>query len=253
MRALRTLEAGEWRISEKAYFPGRVMPRHAHEQSNLTYFLSGAMAETVGREHQVARTGAWVAKPAGTAHANRVGPAGVRVLELVHTAASPNPALTYAWRRGGPEALKFLRIYGELRRASPDAAFVISGLCAELLPHPAGEAAEAMAGPAWVRAVRDRLHDAECGMAPLSELAHAFQVHPTYLARIFRRRYGCSIGDYARALRVSHAARRLTSQPAASVAEVALATGFADQSHLTRTFHARTGMTPAVFRALVRD
>lgn len=254
MRALRTLEAGEWRISEKSYFPDRVMRRHAHELSNLTYVLCGGIAETAGRAHQVARAGAWVAKPAGTPHANRVGPAGARVLEIVHLAVpGRSRTLSYGWRQGGPEALRFLRIYGELRRAAPDAAFVVSGLCAELFPDPADGAAKGGAGPEWVCAVRDRLHDTEWGTAPLSELACAFQVHPTYLARVFRRRYGCSIGDYARALRVARAAGRLARQSAASVADIALAGGFADQSHLTRAFHALTGMTPAAYRALVRD
>ena len=35
----------------------------------------------------------------------------------------------------------------------------------------------------------------------------------------------------------------------ATPSDTALACGFADQAHMTRQFKARTGLTPAVFRA----
>jgi AraC family transcriptional regulator len=54
-----------------------------------------------------------------------------------------------------------------------------------------------------------------------------------------------SIGTYVRALRVKHAKELL---PKRSLVEVALACGFADQSHFTRTFRRIEGMTPTEFR-----
>jgi len=36
-----------------------------------------------------------------------------------------------------------------------------------------------------------------------------------------------------------------------SLADIALATGFADQSHFTRAFRRVTGMSPGAFRQLV--
>jgi AraC-like DNA-binding protein len=43
-------------------------------------------------------------------------------------------------------------------------------------------------------------------------------------------------------------------QPGMPLSDVALAAGFADQSHLTRIFKRVTGMTPGAFRAaLVRN
>jgi AraC-like DNA-binding protein len=51
---------------------------------------------------------------------------------------------------------------------------------------------------------------------------------------------------------VEEAARRLadTDQP---LAEIALACGFCDQSHLTRTFRRRTGLTPGAWRRAARE
>jgi hypothetical protein len=58
---------------------------------------------------------------------------------------------------------------------------------------------------------------------------------------------GCSVGDYVRQLRVEDACRRLATLDA-PIVEIALAAGFTDQSHFTRTFQRLRGLTPAEFR-----
>jgi len=250
-RALRCLHTEGWRVTEKCYFPDRVMPPHAHDVASVTYCLSGSINETFGNHREVGRAGSSVIKPVGTEHANRVGPHGARVLELKRVGSDPVPAFTYTWRHGGPVALTFLRIYREFRQAGDRSALLISELCGSFLE--GTEDARGVAGPAWIRALRDRLHDAGGRITSLSELAQAFDMHPTYMARAFRRRYGCSISDYARGIRVEQAAGRLSRRSPEPLAHIALDAGFADQSHLTRTFRTHTGMTPAVYRDLVRD
>ena len=76
-------------------------------------------------------------------------------------------------------------------------------------------------------------------------------VHPVTLARGFRKAYGCSVGAYLRWLRVARAARRL-AETEAPLAEVALAAGFADQSHFSNVFRRETGLSPSQFRRAVR-
>lgn len=249
-RHLRTVRADVFQVTEKIYLPEHVLPRHAHQRANVTFFLSGAMVESAGAAREVARAGSWVTKPADVEHANRVGRHGARVLEVVFEDGTAIPGLGYAWRHGGPEAVTFLRIYRELRLGDANAALIISGLLHELL---AGGDEATGTGPAWVGEVRDRLHDAGARTPSLRELARAFDVHPTYLARAFRRRYGCSIGDYARRLRVERAARRLARRSPQGLSGIALDEGFADQSHLTRTFRAHTGMTPGTYREFIRS
>jgi AraC family transcriptional regulator len=67
------------------------------------------------------------------------------------------------------------------------------------------------------------------------------------LARTFRRQRGESVGDCVRRLRVE-SARRLLEDGRQPLSEVALAAGFADQSHFTRVFRRLTGMTPGEYR-----
>jgi AraC family transcriptional regulator len=72
-------------------------------------------------------------------------------------------------------------------------------------------------------------------------------VHPDHLARAFKLRFGLPIGSYLRRLRLDWAATRLESNEQA-ISAIALAAGFADQSHFTRTFRRHTGLTPHEYR-----
>ncbi|MEA2337628.1 MAG: hypothetical protein QOE82_1635, partial [Thermoanaerobaculia bacterium] len=84
---------------------------------------------------------------------------------------------------------------------------------------------------------------------PLRRIAAVAGCDPSYLCRAFRRRTGCTMGEYARQLRAKKAAELIASS-SHSLADVALACGFSDQSHLTRLFKACYGMTPGAYRAM---
>ena len=68
------------------------------------------------------------------------------------------------------------------------------------------------------------------------------------LARAFRRLVGTSPHRYLVGRRLAHARSRMAVGE--GLAEAAMAAGFADQSHMTRHFRARFGITPGRFAAL---
>lgn len=70
------------------------------------------------------------------------------------------------------------------------------------------------------------------------------------LARAFRRLVGTSPHRYLVGRRLAAARARIVKGE--SMAEAAAATGFADQSHMTRHFRARYGITPGRFATLAR-
>ena len=82
----------------------------------------------------------------------------------------------------------------------------------------------------------------------LAQIAKTVGLHPIYLASEFRKRYHCTVGEYVRQLRIEFACRRL-SQSVDTMANVAVAAGFFDQSHFTRTFKSVTGLTPSEYRS----
>ena len=65
------------------------------------------------------------------------------------------------------------------------------------------------------------------------------------LYRAFSAEFGMSPSDYERQLRLRHARSLLAA--GSPLADVAAATGFADQAHLARWFKRAYGITPGVF------
>jgi AraC-like DNA-binding protein len=104
----------------------------------------------------------------------------------------------------------------------------------------------------WLRDVAEALRGCARGQRrSLAELSAEAQRHPIYLARAFRRVYGVSPREYRQCSRVEQAV------PAVAFGEIelvdlALALGFADQSHLGRVFRRTVGMTPGRLRRATR-
>lgn len=95
--------------------------------------------------------------------------------------------------------------------------------------------------------VRTRIAADPAGEHPLAELEREAGLTRWTLARQFRAAFGTSPSRY-RTLRRLDAARRLVTA-GARLAEAAAATGFADQSHMTRQWKRAWGLTPARWAA----
>jgi AraC-like DNA-binding protein len=80
----------------------------------------------------------------------------------------------------------------------------------------------------------------------LKELAALCHLSPFHFLRIFRRQYGLPPHTAQTQMRVNLARRLLASGE--TIATVAAATGFADQSHFTREFKKSVGATPQKYR-----
>jgi AraC family transcriptional regulator len=197
-------------------------------------------------------------EPAGERHGNWIGGSGAEVLVL-----QPDPNEVELWRPFNPlfEAITstrhaaVARLAGQMvmelaRRPDPYARLCLQALALELLvavarldPAPGAEPRP----PAWLLRVQEVLHDDPATGTRLGEVARIAGVHPAHLARMFRRHFRVSVGGYARQLRVQRAAERIgrSEEP---IAAIAIDTGFADQSHLTREFRRAYRTTPAAFR-----
>lgn len=76
----------------------------------------------------------------------------------------------------------------------------------------------------------------------LAELAHLSGLSPSHLQRSFRKRYGMSPAHFQHQCRIHEACDRLRDQQ--PISDVAIATGYADQSHLYRWFRRFVDSTP---------
>ncbi|MGD1898138.1 MAG: helix-turn-helix domain-containing protein, partial [Phormidesmis sp.] len=79
----------------------------------------------------------------------------------------------------------------------------------------------------------------------LKELADVVGLSRFHFCRLFRQQVGVSAGAYQLQLRLTEAKKMMIK--GRSLAEVAIATGFYDQSHFSRHFKRYVGTTPAKY------
>ena len=101
--------------------------------------------------------------------------------------------------------------------------------------------------PWQVKRVRDYVDaDLHGAMSLRAAAAHA-RLSPGYFSRRFRQSFGVTFSRFVAARRVERA-RGLLVGGAGKLCEIALACGFADQAHFTRTFGNLMGCTPGRWR-----
>ena len=231
-------------------------PRHRHAPFDVAHgyvavVLDGAVAKQFSRDSWtlVPHTAGVVA--VGATHASEFGDGGATIVTvrphegrlgpLRRAAAVRAPALTPLARR----------LAVEVRAEDACWALAAEGLALQLLGAAGRAGVAATSSKQWLDDAVDVLRARVPETMTLSDVADAVGVHPVHLARAFRSRFGVSVGEYARTLRLEWATRELAEGDSPLV-EVAAGAGFADQSHFTRAFRRYAGTTPARYRALVR-
>jgi AraC-like DNA-binding protein len=117
---------------------------------------------------------------------------------------------------------------------------------------PPGPARRSTGADARVAKVRELLDDRAAENVGLDELAAAAGISRFHLIRVFQRRYGLTPFAYQRSRRIEKA--RAVLRTGKSIADAAAAAGFADQSHLGRSFRSVMGSTPGEYReSYLRD
>jgi AraC family transcriptional regulator len=143
----------------------------------------------------------------------------------------------------------FNALQADLSQGSPAGPLVGEALVTALLAHISGlpqPHALAPASRACARAV-DLIEARFAHTVTLQDLSDAAGVGPRQLCRAFREGTGMSPHQYLLRCRIEHA-KHLIGRGLA-LTEVALSSGFADQSQLTRTFVRHVGTTPGRYRS----
>lgn len=222
---------------EFRYAPSLRQPAHAHDYCSVSLIVAGSVFETAQRTEWRGRAGTLVVKPAGVVHEDRYGETGARMFTVVLPDFDGGPC--YGWIGGGAPLALFARAI-EAWRAGEDWAEAGTDLVAAASDQP-----RTRPGRGVMREVAERV---ELTDVSVEALARELSMHPVALARAFRRVYGCSLTCWRRRARVARALELLTATRM-PLAEVALESGFSDQSHFCRILRSELGMTPAALRA----
>ncbi|WP_439594677.1 helix-turn-helix domain-containing protein [Falsiroseomonas sp.] len=129
---------------------------------------------------------------------------------------------------------------------------LVLGLCAHLvqryggMPEP-GRLRGGGLAPWQLRLARELIAENIAEAPSLAEIARQCRLSVAHFSRAFKASTGTTPHGYLQACRVARA-RQMLARPELTLAEIALACGFADQSHFTRVFARQEGETPGLWR-----
>ena len=250
-------KAGLLVLSECNYAPNACIPKHAHENAYFIFTLNGSQDEVFGMNTRSYLPSTLAFHPAGEIHSEKVGSKGMRCL---HVEFGPE------WMKRHLEVSRFLekasdfqggrfgwlaqRVYREFCCMDDVAPAAIEGLVLEILADAFRVRREdtTRERPGWLVQAREFIQARFAEPLALSDVAATVGIHPVSLARAFRSQYQCSVGEFIRRLRIEFACAAILTDDV-PLTQIALAAGFADQAHFTRTFKRITGLTPSQFRA----
>ncbi len=257
----RRREVAGFVLVEKSHLPGERLVPHSHECAYISFVLQGRYTEQCGKTVRECYPGSLAFHPADETHSDHFHRSGGRLFALQLTASSTqrlreaDVAVHCVGQVTTRLPIQLLsRLYNEFRASDAASAISIEGLTLELLAALARESADPPppAKRQWLDEAGEFVRNRFAEPLSLATVAKQVGVHPVHLAREFRKKYRCTVGDYLRRLRIDLARRRLaeTDEP---ITTIALDAGFADHSHLSRTFRNYTGLSPTEFRRRSRQ
>jgi len=236
VRVLRVVHPGPQRIHE-----------HRHDWAYIGLYTLGRYREQFdGGEAEMAGPSA-VLHPPGRPHADQVADEGLETLTV---------EFDLAWLRahGFDQKLDRSQLWagGEVARAARQLATIVAGPCSEAAVGTATTAflhaafrTEDEPAPPWLAGINQAM--ARNPAVSTRQLARMLDLNADYLARAYRFAAGEGIYESARRRRVERAAAMLRRSDC-SLVDIALASGFCDQSHMNRCFRAVLGRTPLAVR-----
>lgn len=259
---LATAEVSGFRVVDAAYNKAQSLPRHTHPRPALSFVSRGSFRETNRRGVTVCPAGAMHVRPSEEPHANQFDDQGARLL-IVDLPLDPGLGDRRIRRLVGRSAVVIDgtvrtlagQLQWELHHRDQATDLAVHGLVFALLAQLVRTTGASIVDDGTpTRSVAARLERARDFIDAhfarpllLAEVAAVADLHPSSLARAFKRRYHVTPWQYQRQRQLEWVKAELLrgERPIAALAHEA---GFADHSHLTRAFQAAEGVPPSAIR-----
>jgi AraC family transcriptional regulator len=255
-KSLLKLRANGLVLSECRYAPNTIVPHHSHKNPYFNITLEGSQNEDFGEGTREYRPSTVAFHPTDEVHSELIGSKGMRCLHVEfstgwlqsHCLGAETVRRSMHFE-GGQLNWLGLRIYREFVEADEASPLAIEGLVLETLAMVSRHSTTRIERglPPWLKQAHTILLDGYGDAHSLTDIATTVGIHPVHLARVFRRHYRSSVGEYLCRLRIDASCRAILHSKSA-LSQIALSAGFADQAHFTRTFKRLIGMTPSEFR-----
>lgn len=245
--------------SETAYPANLKLPFHTHNFAYFCYVLEGDFTEKRGQTEDLCQTSTLIFHPPGESHADSFHtPArcfnfqiNSEVFERANAASGRISGINAVQKSSELDKL-VTRLYKETGAIDEFSVLTAEGLMLEIIAEFLRQSkvkSKDGAAPRWLISARELISEEFTENLTISSVAAVAGVHPTHLAREFRRYFHLTIGDFIRQKRIEFACRKIVNSNA-PLSEIAAESGFFDQSHLTRVFKKATGMTPNRYRRI---
>jgi AraC family transcriptional regulator len=258
-RVTKSLRVSDFVLTEASYDARSRLPPHAHERSYFCFVLQGVYTERYARQEILCKPASVTFRTADEPHEALLHDAAARVFVVeisprwIETLRADSLSLKGAYEFCGGAAPRLCaRLNREFHKTDTAAKLAIEGLAIELLADASRQpTAKVQTPPPWLKQAREMIIEHFPETLQLTQIAAAVGVHPVYLATAFREKFGVTIGEFVRKLRIEHACDELVKGDL-PLAAIALQAGFVDQSHFSKLFKLYAGTTPAKYRKQFR-
>ena len=259
-RVTRSLRVSDFILTETVHDARCKLPPHAHESSYFCLGLQGVYTERYGHREVVCKPASLTFRASGQTHQAAVHDADVRVFVveipprwIERLRADSLVLRSTAEFCGGAMPQLCARLNREFHQTDTAATLAIEGITLELLAEAARQPHTNIGTmPPWLKQAREMIVEQFPEPLKVAQIAAQVGVHPVYLATAFRQKFGVTVGEFLRQLRIEHACAELVKGDL-SLAAIALRAGFVDQSHFSKVFKSHLGTTPARYRSMVRS
>jgi AraC family transcriptional regulator len=256
---LRSRTSGDFTVIETLYPTMLEQPRHAHRFASFSFVSNGEYLEKIGSKTFGRAASTVVFHPPDESHSVKYQ-SSVRILSVHFSFEKLAQIREHSNVLDRPSSCRTqtavwlgTKLGHELRRTDIASILVTEGLVLEMLGEAAGRtmSSSEKGFPRWLKETRDLLHETIGESPSLADLAKIAGVHPAHLSRVFRQKFGCTVGEYCRRLQFEYACQQIVATDK-RLSQIASEAGFSDQSHLNRTFKNILNVTPFRYRKLVR-
>ena len=247
----------------------RAFPRHTHDQYGIGIIDAGGHASWSGRGQVEAGPGHFICVNPGEVHDGRAIGGRPRAWRILYFDPVALADLRADILEGAQRSFMFAApVFADRSlhrsfeaafrcaraRVEPDATMdcetAVLRLVARLAAHSTARPSGQDGPTACIRRARNRIDADPAAPLTLIELAKEAGLSRYQLIRAFARELGLTPHAYILQRRIALAQRMLRT--GCNLAEVAVAAGFCDQSHLTRWFVRQFGVTPHRYAVVAR-
>ena len=258
-RRLAAAEVAGYRVMDASYAGGQALANHTHPRPALSFVARGSFRETSRRGVTVCTAGMLHVRPSEELHANEFDPLGSRLLIVeppVEAALGDRRIRRLLGRstvvRDGTVRTIARQLRWELYHRDTASDLAVEGLVLALLAQlvrvtASDDGLPRLSVSARLERARDFIDANFARTLSLADVATVAELHPSSLARAFKRRFEMTPWQYQRRRQIAWVKAELLrgDRPIAALAHEA---GFADHSHLTRAFQAAEGLPPSAVR-----